>query len=711
MKGIPGLEPVNEIRDDNRLQTLYNINLLLRQVEAEGLGIDIVLPRVLDIAVSQLHAEDGSIIVVDERLLIQHAWLKNQTRQQQFQLQLSEILQHGLAGWVIRHRTASLIEDTAVDTRWLPSTLSANASWTVVCAPLLVQSRAIGAITLHRSNVHPFSNADLNLLTLIADQAAATIEHANLYDQARHQTRITSLLNEASSVINASLDINEIMQRLLAQMNGFLNAEAISIALVNNLSGELVYEAAEGIGADQIVGLSLPSNVGLSGWVMEHGEPAIVTDTTQDIRFKGRQGDKRTGHVTRQMICAPIIFKGEVLGTIQAINPTFGQFTAEDLDVLVSLANIAGSAVANAQQYARTQLAEMRYTTLFQDSIDPIVLTDTNGRIVEVNQRALESFGYTQKELLTMSIQQLHAAAVDLPRLEDVAEDEVYVFDSRVEPKNRPQPLYFRVQAKRISTTAEPLLQWINHDITKQVELEEIRQDLTAMLVHDLQSPLGNVISSLELIRYEVPEDASETLRSMLDIAVRSSHHLQTLVQSLLDISRLEAGHPIAKQRAVDVRALVEMVYEIEEPSFDKRGVTFVNAVGDDVPQIYVEESMIRRVLLNLLDNALKYSENNKQVTVAARELGDKGVVLFSVADQGQGIPSDYRKLIFEKFQRIKTGSSSKGLGLGLAFCRLAVEAHGGRIWVDDTPGGGARFNFTLPIADQTTVPNDQSAQ
>lgn len=704
------MEPANEIRDDNRLQTLYKINLLLRQVEAEGLGVDIVLPRVLDIAASQLEADDGSIIVVDEHLMIQHAWLRNQSRQRQFELQLSQILQHGLAGWVIRHRSPSLIENTAVDTRWLPSSIDANTSWSVVCAPLLVQNRAIGAVTLHRSSVHPFTQSDINLLTLIADQAAATVEHANLYDEARQQTRITSLLNEASSVINASLDINEIMQRLLAQMNGFLNAEAISIALVNHQSGELVYEAAEGIGADQIVGLSLPSNVGLSGWVMEHGEPAIVTDTTKDIRFKDRQGDKRTGHVTEQMICAPVVFKGEVLGTIQAINPTHGQFTGEDLDVLVSLANIAGSAVANAQQYARTQLAEMRYTTLFQDSIDPIVLTDIHGRIVEVNQRALDSFGYTQQELLAMSIQQLHATAVDLPRLEDVAEDQVYVFDSRVLPKNRPQPLYFRVQAKRISTATEPLLQWINHDITKQVELEEIRQDLTAMLVHDLQSPLGNVISSLELIRYEVPDDASETLRSMVDIAVRSSHHLQTLVQSLLDISRLEAGHPIAKQRAVDVRSLIDLVYEIEEPSFEKRDIRFVNAVGDDVPDVYVEESMIRRVLLNLLDNALKYSENNKQVTVSARELPHERVVLFSVADQGQGIPPDYRKLIFEKFQRIKTGSSSKGLGLGLAFCRLAVEAHGGRIWVDDTPGGGARFNFTLPIADQTAVPASQSA-
>lgn len=702
------MEPINEIRDDNRLQTLYDINQLLHQVEKEGLGIDIVLPHVLDIAVSQLRAEDGSIIVVNnETLTVEHAWLRDQSAASMFNLRLEDIVQRGLAGWVLQNKTAVLVEDTAVDPRWHPINQATFESWTVLCAPLLVQGRAIGSITLHRTSSRPFSQSDLSLLVFIADQAATTIEHANLYERSRQQTRIASLLNEASSVINASLDLTEIMQRLLAQMNGFLNAEAISIALVDEQSHELVYEAAEGIGADRIVGLRLPSNAGLSGWVMEHAQPALVTDTSSDPRFKNRQGDKRTGHATEQMICAPVIFKSNVLGTIQAINRTEGQFTSEDLNVLVSLANIASSAVANAQQYARTQLAEMRYTTLFQDSIDPIVLTDTNGRILEANQRAVESFGYAQTELIGMSIYDLHAEADDIPALESITPDIVGVFESRIRPKNAPQPLYFRVHVKHISTAASPLLQWINHDITKQVELEEIRQDLTAMLVHDLQSPLGNVISSLELIRYEVPEDASDTMRSMLDIAVRSSHHLQTLVQSLLDISRLEAGHPIAKQTVVNVRSLVDLVYDIEEPSFDKRGVAFVNAIADGVPDVYIEESMIRRVLLNLLDNALKYSENNKCVIVDARAV-DGDMVLFSVADQGQGIPESYREMIFEKFQRIKPRGSSKGLGLGLAFCRLAVEAHGGKIWVDDTPGGGARFNFTMPVATETAVLDEE---
>jgi signal transduction histidine kinase len=109
-----------------------------------------------------------------------------------------------------------------------------------------------------------------------------------------------------------------------------------------------------------------------------------------------------------------------------------------------------------------------------------------------------------------------------------------------------------------------------------------------------------------------------------------------------------------------------------------------------------VEPNVVSRVLLNLFDNALKYSHDGEMVAVDARPTDDD-MVLISVSDRGAGIPREYREIIFEKFRRIKSDSTSMGLGLGLAFCRLAVEAHGGSIWVDDAPGGGARFNLTLP--------------
>jgi PAS domain S-box-containing protein len=395
-----------------------------------------------------------------------------------------------------------------------------------------------------------------------------------------------------------------------------------------------------------------------------------------------------------------MIFKGDVLGTVQAINPSVGTFTEEDLDVLVNLANIASTAIANAQQYARTVAAEARFISLFQDTVDPIILTDMRGRIVEANRRASDMLGYSRSELLSMAIQDLHPDTAVLPKAKKIRSDKVLMFQSDVRAKNAP-PIPMEVYAKRTIHGEDNLLQWIHHDITEQVELEKMREDLTAMLFHDLQSPLGNVISSLELLAYEIPpESANSPLYAMLDIARRSSRRLETLIRSLLDINRLEAGQPITEQSQVNVINLVEEVFEIELPNFEQRRVHFANGLPEDLPHVYVEEDMIRRVLVNLVNNALKYSSEDQTITITGQLLPENDRLLMSVSDQGTGIPKQFRESIFEKFERIAAKhSDAKGLGLGLAFCRLAVEAHNGRIWVDDAPSGGARFNFTLPLA------------
>ncbi len=686
---ISNFDVTQDPRASERLQTLYNVHELLKQVESEGLNIDTILPEVLRMAARQLYATEGSIIIVNENMEIEHVWFTQGNPTETF---IDNILNRGLAGWVIRNQKSYIIQDTRNDEHWLPRPghVTTTQPWSVICTPFISGHQAIGALTIHKAGEQQFDEQDLSLLMAISNQAAITIKNARLLEQSQRQLRVTDLLFEASKVINSSLDIGEIMKLLLAHMNELLNAEAISIALVDYQTNELVYQVAEGIGREKIIGLRLPSNQGISGWVMKHNEAVIVTDASRDSRFNV-EADKRTGHQTRAMICAPVQSKGEVLGTIQAINPTQKMFTRQDLDLLVNLANIASSAIANAQQFSRTQAAEARYTGLFQDSVDPIILTDLNGLIVEANQRAFEFFGYQRKEMLGKQIRQMHSANM-LPDIKTLNLNQVEHFQSQVITSKK-NYIHVEVYVKRTRFNDGELLQWIHHDISQQVELEQMREDLTAMLFHDLQSPLGNVISSLELMRYEIDD---EIILSMLDIASRSSQRLQTLIRSLLDINQLEAGHPVRTQEKVTVESLFEFVWEVEQPNLERRNINFVRDVSPNLPVLYIDEDMIRRVLINLVDNAMKHSRTSQQITLIARQEEDK--IVLSVADQGVGIPLEFRSKIFEKFQRVKKETSSKGLGLGLAFCRLAVEAHGGKIWVDDAPEGGARFNLTLPI-------------
>ena len=348
--------------------------------------------------------------------------------------------------------------------------------------------------------------------------------------------------------------------------------------------------------------------------------------------------------------------------------------------------------------------ADARFRHVFSEGFDPILLTDHTGKILDGNRQALSFFGIDRKALLEANIRDLHHPAEPLPDVSKLTGPGASSFQSRVIAgrvrDNRPRQvtLTVEVRARRLTPGREGTWQWIYHDISSRVELEEMRQDLTAMLLHDLQSPLSNVISTLELLRMQTAAEGDAMTLELLDIAARSSGQLQRLIASLMDISRLEAGQPVGQQTAVELSRLISDAYEIDEPNFARRGVVLQRHLPDDLPALYVEPHVISRVLLNLFDNALKYSHDGERVTVEGRAI-DNGEVLISVSDQGNGIPKEYREIIFEKFRRIKSDSSSKGLGLGLAFCRLAVEAHGGRIWVDDAPGGGARFNLTLPEA------------
>jgi len=685
-------EVTNNQKASKRLDGIFAMSNLLATVEADGSNINTVIPGIFNIALQTFDAQDASIILVNKQIQISEMWFADKAAFADTNPE--EVMAHGLAGWVVRHKQSQIIPNSQKDVRWISEKDKSSEPWSVMCSPLIVRGNARGAVTVGKQGEGELDNADLSTLNIFVNQAADILEKALIINDSRYQLSISELFNEASRSINSSLDLNEVMQSMLAQMNEFLQAEAISIALVDKQSNELVYQVAAGIGSNDIVGLRLPSNRGVSGWVMEHGKPALVQDSKQEPRIL-KLGDARTGHHTRAMICAPITFKSTVLGTLQAINPTDGQFMESDLELLVNLANIASSAIANAQQFSLTQKAEARYTSLYQDSIDPIILTGVEGQIVDANRRAFAFLGYPHQELLNMHIQDLHPADAILPNTERMETDSVRVFNSQMIMQNG-RPVHVEVYAKRTSYGDSEFVQWIYHDISKQIELEEMRKDLQAMLFHDLQSPLGNVISSLELLTYELPPDSSPALLEMLDIAMRSSDRLQTLIRSLLDINQLEAGHPINEQNKTQVQMIIDDAWDTVKPGYEKRRIPLVQKIAKDLPEVYVEEDMIRRVLVNLLDNAVKYSPESEQITLSA-EPTDDDMVLIYVSDEGDGIPSQLRDTIFEKFRRINKDTYSKGMGLGLAFCRLAVEAHGGKIWVDDTQDGGARFNFTLP--------------
>jgi signal transduction histidine kinase len=194
--------------------------------------------------------------------------------------------------------------------------------------------------------------------------------------------------------------------------------------------------------------------------------------------------------------------------------------------------------------------------------------------------------------------------------------------------------------------------------------------------------------------------EVSPRRREMIRLARSSARTMLDLVNAILDVSRLESGQMPLQRSAVPLPPMVEQAVGMQAPVAKNRRLTVVSRMQDDSPAAWADPVLLGRILQNLVGNAIKFTRPGGKVVVSAgRHLEDQDMVLISVSDEGPGVPPEMEHRLFEKFC---TGSQKeKGTGLGLAFCRLAVEAHGGRVWAESEPGRGATFAFTLPVAGQ----------
>ena len=238
----------------------------------------------------------------------------------------------------------------------------------------------------------------------------------------------------------------------------------------------------------------------------------------------------------------------------------------------------------------------------------------------------------------------------------------------------------------------------LEESLRKQKELEKVRDDLMKMIVHDLKSPLTSIIGAMEMLIDGDFGTLSAPQRSALGDAETRAEDLLALIEDLLEVARLEETRLALHLAPTAPGALLTEVRHEWEVRVLQEGATVRVEVADDAPVIEADQALVKRVFGNLLQNSLTHSARAVTVTLSARRENDG--TLFTVADDGVGIPAEYHDIIFRKFEQVKTLHIPRvrSSGLGLAFCKLVVEAHGGRIWVKS--GGdmvGSAFHFWLP--------------
>ncbi len=596
--------------------------------------------------------------------------------------------------------------------------------------PLVAQDRVIGALafaTLGR--IRHFDDQEISVARLMASQLAAAITSFRMIEEASRREAELATLNDIAAAVTSSLDPREIYHLVMEKINQFFRVDAGSLLMLDDETGELVFVMTLEEGQEKLVGLRVPAGVGIVGDVARTQQYAIVHDVECDPRFYRAVSDG-IGYNVRSILCVPIVVKGRTIGVIELLNKRTGHFTEEEAIRLTRMAATIGIAIENARLFQQVSTVRDRFEAIVNSTNDGILMADMRGVVVAGNPAAAQIFHRSRESLIGCQLDELigelmsRALVVEEPTwLNEGASHRVIEIELNDGPVR-----YVRHTTLPVLDTAGMQIGRLAlfEDIAKDRELARLREDYTGMLIHDLRAPLTAIMNGIMMMLRGLGGPISEQQRELLGIAYQGSQTMLEMVNTLLDISKMEQGRMNLNLEPLSPYALVDEAIERLRASMQQRRINLVQDLAIGLPPIEADHDKIVRVLQNLIDNAVKFSPDGGMVTIGGRYLtlnsdvadvaGDVHPdlpfalpemeagewLIYWVRDEGPGIPPQYHARIFEKFGQVQQ-QKSRGTGLGLTFCKLAVEAHKGKIWLQSREGLGSTFAFALPVKQRSS--------
>ncbi len=601
----------------------------------------------------------------------------------------------------------------------------------VIDLPLLGRRGLFGVLTVYFANVHHPSTNEMEVLTTFASQAATAIENARLYaavsherDRARrlyektdaalaHRVEELTAIEEVSRQLTSTLELQRVMDPVLERALQATGAERGVIALYEQEQHGLRLLAQSGYPPEvrRYQAEPWPDDQGITGRVARSGVTALVPEVVHDADYV------QAAHETQSEIGVPIIHDHTVIGVITLESDRPAAFTLEQIRFVELLARHAAIGMNNAQLFQQVTEAHDRLQAVLNSTRDAVIVQDITGRVILANPRAGEIFGPEGEEWLWLNdpldLSQVMASRMAQDR--EVDTDRLAEIIRRL--SDRPDEaadvtFSFGGDSHRryVDGTASPVVSAsgqvigrvaVLRDVTHQHELEQFREDMTSMLIHDLQGPLAAVISSLEILRddYQVDSGAPGEL---VRIGLGSGRKLLGRIESLLRIRQLEEKQVRLDLRTVPLSEVIQPIVQEYRSTATTSKIALEVNLASGLPPVVVDEEIIGRLFGNLLDNALKYTPTGGRIEIRAslESSADGPHALCAVTDSGPGIAAEVQETIFERFRRGAKPRPGRrgGTGIGLTYCRLAIEAHGGRIWVESQVGHGSTFYLTLPV-------------
>jgi signal transduction histidine kinase/putative methionine-R-sulfoxide reductase with GAF domain len=572
----------------------------------------------------------------------------------------------------------------------------------MIIAPLIARHRTLGALTfVSAESGRRYRTADLPFAQELAARAAVAVDNAHLYRAAERRRDRLAFLAEASALLGSSLDVDRTLERLgnlLAE--NFADWVAIHLAradmparLMTISHGDREQRVGEAelraVSSDRDP-TSLVARVLASGQ-SERWDPSPDAHTPGLLEHEG----------LRSGLVVPLVARSRILGTLSLVRgETAEAYDDDDLEFAEDLARRAAIAIDNAQLYGEAEERAQAARVLASVG-DGVFFVDHTGLVRTWNRAAETATALASSDVVDRP-------AVDaIPGWAEIVARIPIVAAGSAAPRAESLPLDLGGRELWLSIHGVVVPDGIVYafrDQTEERALETMRTEFVSTVSHELRTPLAAIYgASMTLRRKDVELDEGQRA-SLLDVVSGEADRLARTVNDILWASRLDTDTLHVTIQNCDLLELARKVVDAQLVHLDPAH-ELVLAADTGLPPVASDPDKVGRILINLVENGLKYSPDGGRVNVTLRHAGSH--VRFSVTDQGLGIPAAEQRRIFEKFYRLDPNMNRGvgGTGLGLYICRELVRRMDGRIWVDsEGPGSGSTFHVELPVAGDFTA-------
>jgi signal transduction histidine kinase/ActR/RegA family two-component response regulator/putative methionine-R-sulfoxide reductase with GAF domain len=646
------------------------------------------------------------------------------------------------------NRVIERMAELGVEQIGLPS-----LSWLGV--PILWEDEPLGAIAVQSfERENAYDEGHRELLTTIASQAAVAMRNVELFEQVSQMTENletlvadrTEALAQANRELTVERDRLNALYRIMRELSGSLELERLmnrTLLLINHvLSAEqgyillrdtgktLAYRAVVGRTAHTPDGEPFPAprmgetvtyrdDQGLIGRVMSRPHTVLINDLAAAPHWEILPGQARWH---RSVLAAPLLSGEETRGCILLYHRAPDHFTGDHQRMLDAIASQIAVTVSSIEIFdlltesadrlgtmlRLQQLESAKSQAILEGVADGVLVIDAGGRIILLNSAAERILhmsrdavvGSSESELaglfsltgttwaeLTQSWAQSHPDPDHEALYEERIEFEEQVISIRIAPVYRQGMFEGTVSVFR--------------DISQEVEVDRIKSEFVSMVSHELRTPMTSIKGYIDLLYSGMAGPITDPQKGFLQTVKNNADRLTVLVNSLLDISRLDTGVIRLNLASVNPLEVITNVIAELQPRLNEREQTVHVLATPPLPRVRADPERVVQILANLVDNAVKYTPHGGQVTLDAQEM--EGFLHLHVTDTGIGISQEDQEKLFSRFFRAESALSSGvgGVGLGLYITRSLVELHGGEIWVSSNLDQGSTFSFSLPLAVQ----------